>query len=81
MELGRLLVEGHDRLLLMRMTVMAIPRCVTAVEKRSLALLPRRTRRIREDRFGHVLSLKENNAASSNGVQMEIWRDRLVLVN
>lgn len=45
--------------------VAAIQKCVTAVEKQSLVLLPRQTRRTREDRFGHVLSLKENNAASS----------------
>lgn len=50
----------------MRMMVAAIQKCVTAVEKRSLALLPRQTRRTREDRFGRVLSLKENNAGSSS---------------
>lgn len=48
------------------MMAVAIRKCATAVEKLSLALLPRRIRRIREDRFGHVLSLKENNAASSS---------------
>lgn len=48
------------------MMAVAIRKCATAVEKLSLALLPRRIRRIREDRFGHVLNLKENNAASSS---------------